>query len=205
MMGVTNRPAEPQEQHADPRLPLRAYLPIAVFSALYVLVYAGELVKYGFLLIYTENTLHIPATFRGAVIGIQPLIELLIMPFSVALGRRFGVFPMLTLAAAMGLGANLCFVLWPSVAGMFAGQILMGGVWGLYMVLGLFAAQRLLPGAVATASAIFMSSNALSSALGGLAGGLGVAAFGLPGVFWLPAGFALLAMLGLAVMARRMG
>lgn len=64
------------------------------------------------------------------------------------------------------------------------------------------SAIQLLPNAVATASAIFMSSSALALALGGVAGGLGVATLGLPAVFLLPAGFALLAMIGLAVLAR---
>ena len=64
-------------------------------------------------------------------------------------------------------------------------------------------AQRLLPHAVATASAIFMSSTALSSALGGVAGGLGVAVLGLPQVFLIPAACSLLAVLGLAAMAQR--
>lgn len=85
---------------------------------------------------------------------------------------------------------------------MFAGQILMGGVWGVFAALGIIVAQRLLPQAVATASAIFMSSSALSSALGGIAGGLGVAVIGLPLVFLLPGGFALIAVAGLVVMAR---
>lgn len=203
LTGVTPRPAKARQEKSALHLPPRAYLPLAIFTALYVLVYAGEPIKYGFLLIHMEENLHTPATLRGAVIGIQPLIELVLMPFSVALGRRFGIFPTLAAAAAMGMGANLCFVLWASTTGMFAGQILMGGVWGIYMVLGLLAAQRLLPGAVATASAIFMSANALASALGGLAGGLGVAAFGLPGVFWLPVGFAGLAVMGLIAMSFR--
>jgi len=51
---------------------------------------------------------------------------------------------------------------------MFAGQILMGGVWAVFAALGIIVAQRLLPEAVATASAIFMSSTAIASALGGL-------------------------------------
>jgi MFS transporter, SET family, sugar efflux transporter len=63
-------------------------------------------------------------------------------------------------------------------------------------------AQRLLPTAVATASAIFMSSTAVSSALGGLTGGLGVAIVGLPEVFFIPAAFAFLAVIGLAAVAR---
>jgi MFS transporter, SET family, sugar efflux transporter len=49
---------------------------------------------------------------------------------------------------------------------------------------------------------IFMNSHAFRSALGGVAGGLGVAALGLPTVFFLPALFAGIAVVGLAAMAR---
>ena len=181
---------------------LRAMLPLLTFTGLFVLVYAGEPVKYGFLLIYMEEHLKLSPALRGAVIGIQPFIELLIMPFSIGLGRKLGNVWLMCIAAAMGVCANLCFALWSSAAGMFAGQILMGGVWGIFMVLGIIVAQRLLPNAVATASAIFMSSTALASALGGVAGGFGVAFLGLPNVFLLPALFAGLAVVGLALMAR---
>ena len=184
---------------------LRAMLALLAFTGLFVLVYAGEPVKYGFLLIYMEEHLKLSPPVRGAVIGIQPFIELLIMPFSIRLGRRFGYVRMMSVAAAFAVAANLCFALWPSVFGMFAGQILMGGVWGIFMVLGIIVAQRLAPDAVATASAIFMSSTALASALGGVAGGLGVAGLGLPLVFLLPALFAGIAVVGLAWMGRAEG
>lgn len=81
----------------------------------------------------------------------------------------------------------------------------MGFVWGIFMVLGIIVAQRLLPNAVATCSAIFMSSTALPSALGGIAGGAGVAWFGLPKVFLLPALFGSIAVIGLTLMARTEG
>jgi MFS transporter, SET family, sugar efflux transporter len=181
---------------------LRATLPLLTFTGLFVLVYAGEPVKYGFLLIYMEEHLKLNPAVRGAVIGIQPFIELLIMPFSIGLGRKLGNVWLMCIAAAMGVCANLCFALWSSAAGMFAGQILMGGVWGIFMVLGIIVAQRLLPNAVATASAIFMSSTALASALGGIAGGFGVAFLGIPNVFLLPALFAGIAIIGLTLMAR---
>ncbi|MDE2384461.1 MAG: MFS transporter [Alphaproteobacteria bacterium] len=180
---------------------LREMLPLLAFTGLFVMVYVGEPIKYGFLLLYMEDKLHTGPAMRGAVIGIQPFIELLIMPFSVMLGRRLGNFWLMCIAAACGVAANLCFAMWPSLASMFVGQILMGGVWGLFMVLGLIVAQRLLPRAVATASAIFMSAMPLGSAIGGVVGGLGVAALGLPSVFFLPAIFGVLAMAGLAAMA----
>ena len=47
-----------------------------------------------------------------------------------------------------------------------------------------------------------MSSAAVSSALGGLTGGLGVAVLGLPLVFVIPAFFRVAAVIGLALMAR---
>jgi SET family sugar efflux transporter-like MFS transporter len=79
----------------------------------------------------------------------------------------------------------------------------MGAVWGVFAALGIIVAQRLLPRAVATASAIFLSSTAISSAIGGLAGGLGAAVIGLPLVFVIPAGFAAVAVIGLLIMSRR--
>jgi MFS family permease len=107
----------------------------------------------------------------------------------------------MAIAAGLGVGANICLATTGSAAGMFAGQILMGGVWGVFAALGIFVAQKLMPSAVATASAIFMSSTAVSSALGGLTGGLGAAVLGLPVVFVIPAFFAVLAVIGLAFMA----
>src|SRR3954453_19960785 len=103
------------------------------------------------------------------------------------------MFRLMTVGAAFGVAANLCFATTGSAAGMFAAQIFMGGVWGIFAVLGIIAAQRLLPHAVATGSGIFMSSMPFSLALGGLVGGLGVAQLGLPEVFLIPAGCSLLA------------
>lgn len=46
------------------------------------------------------------------------------------------------------------------------------------------------------------ASAALSTALGGATGGLGVALVGLPNVFFFPAAFSAVAVIGLAAMAR---
>ena len=194
--------ATPLEWGVLPPSRWRAMRPLLAFTGLYVLVYAGESVKYGFLPLYMDEQLRLEPAVRGAVIGIQPLVELAIMPFSLMLGRRVGLLWLMCIGAAFGVAANICFATTGSAVGMFAGQILMGGVWGIFASLGIIAAQRLLPTAVATASAIFMSSTAVSSALGGLTGGLGVAIVGLPEVFFIPAAFTLLAVIGLVAMAR---
>lgn len=181
----------------------RTMLPLLAFTALYVCVYAGESVKYAYLPLYMNEQLGFPPALSGAIIGVQPLVELPLIPVAVMLGRRIGMTKLMAIAAACGVIANLCFAWTGTAAGLFAGQILMGAVWGVFAALGIIVAQRLLPTAVATASAIFLSSTAISSAIGGLAGGLGVAAIGLPHVFIIPAIFAGIAVVGLLVMARR--
>ena len=140
----------------------------------------------------------------GAIIGIQPLVELALMPLAVVVARRTGQIGLTVAGAGLAVAADICFATTRTAAGLFAGQILMGAVWAIFMTLGILIAQRLLPIAVATASAIFLSSPPLASALGGLSGGLGVAAVGLPHVFFVPAAFALVAAVGLSLMTRRL-
>ena len=181
---------------------LRRMLPLLAFTSLYVFVYAGEPIKYGYLTIYMRDDLHLPTAVSGAAIGIQPLIELILMPLAVICARRIGMMQLMILGSGFGVGANLCFALTGTAVGIFAGQILMGGVWGIFAALGIIVAQRLLPEAVATASAIFMSSTAIASALGGLTGSIGVSALGLPRVFLAPALYALVATIGMAIMSR---
>jgi SET family sugar efflux transporter-like MFS transporter len=198
-------PAEhvPEAGHGSPSV--RAMLPLLAFTGLYVLVYAGEPIKYAYLPLYMNGQLHFPAGLSGAIIGIQPLVEIVLMPVAVIVARRTGMMRLMILGAGFGVAANICFATTGNAVGLFAGQILMGGVWGIFATLGIIVAQRLLPTAVATASAIFMSSTALSSALGGVAGGVGAAVIGLPLVFLIPAALALLGAAGLAVMTRSTG
>ncbi|MFT2817151.1 MFS transporter [Leifsonia sp. A12D58] len=181
---------------------LRAMLPLIAFTALYICVYAGESVKYAYLPLYMNEQLHLAPALSGAIIGIQPLVELVLIPVAVIVSRRTGMTRLMAFAAACGVAANICFAVSGTAAGLFAGQILMGAVWGVFAALGIIVAQRLLPTAVATASAIFLSSTAISSAIGGLAGGLGAAAIGLPLVFIIPAAFAAIAAIGLVAMGR---
>ncbi|GAB2564262.1 MFS transporter [Kribbella endophytica] len=204
-LGLLRPPPPSTEQTLEPHLRapgVRAMLPLLAFTGLYVLVYAGEPIKYAYLPIYMNEQLHLPAGISGAIIGIQPLVEILLMPLAVLVARRIGMMRLMLVGAAFGVGANICFATTATAAGLFAGQILMGGVWGVFAALGIIVAQRLLPSAVATASAIFLSSTALASALGGASGGLGVAALGLPHVFLIPATLSLLAVIGLALLTR---
>ncbi|KQR53927.1 transporter [Leifsonia sp. Leaf336] len=197
---------EPHHDGPSPaHVPLRAMAALLAFTGLYILVYAGEPIKYAYLPIYMDAQLHLPAALSGAIIGIQPLVELALMPVAVVVARRTGMLPLMVVGALFGVGANVLFATTGTAVGLFLGQILMGGVWGVFAGLGIIVAQRLLPTAIATASAIFISAPALSSALGGLLGGLGAGAVGLPAVFVVPAVLALVAAAGLLVLQRRVG
>ncbi|MFI5911423.1 MFS transporter [Dactylosporangium sp. NPDC051541] len=202
-LGRLETPEPPRRDRATEQRPtVRTMLPLLAFTGLYVLVYAGEPIKYAYLPIHMNRDLGFGPGLSGAVIGVQPLVEIVLMPVAAIVARRIGAMRLMVVGAGFGVAANLCFALSGSAAGLFAGQILMGGVWGVFAALGIIVAQRLLPHAVATASAIFMSSTALASAIGGAAGGLGAAAVGLPLVFLVPAGLSLLAVAGLAALRR---
>src|SRR6202042_1625468 len=74
-----------------PRFRGRAIWSLLAFTSLYVFATAGEAVKSGFLPLYMAERMHLLPAVRGAVIGIQPLVELAIMPFGVMLARRVGL------------------------------------------------------------------------------------------------------------------
>lgn len=186
-------------------VPVRAMIPLLAFTGLFILVYAGEPIKYAYLPIYMNQDLHLPAALSGAIIGIQPLVELILMPVAAIVARRVGLLPLMVVGALFGVAANILFATTGTALGLFAGQLLMGGVWGVFAALGIIVAQRLLPTAIATASAIFLRAPALSSAIGGLAGGVGAGTLGLPLVFVIPAGLALIAAAGLVVLQKRVG
>ncbi|GAA1615961.1 MFS transporter [Actinoplanes couchii] len=182
---------------------LRQMLPLIVFTTLSVLVYAGDTVKFAYLPVYMNRDLHLSSGLSGAIIGAQPLTEILVIPIAIAAARRFGAMRVLTASCVLAVAGTFCLAVGTTAATLFAGQILIGFLWGTFGGLGIIVAQRLLPSAIATASAVFISAEPVSAAVGGLAGGLGVNGLGLPGVFLIPTALAAVAALGLAWMTRR--
>ncbi|MEV6412744.1 MFS transporter [Kribbella sp. NPDC051718] len=178
-------------------------MPLLVFTAICVLAMTGDTIKFGYLPIYMADQLHVSDTMRGAVIGIQPLLELLMLPLVARLADRFGGLKVMTVGAALGLAGNLAYATSTSVAALFVGQALTAGLWACVGALGVSIAQHLYPEGVGTASGIFLSSIPVSSAIGGAIGGLGVAAIGLPHVFFLPAALTTLSTIAFAVLSRR--
>jgi SET family sugar efflux transporter-like MFS transporter len=178
-------------------------LPLLTFTAVCVLAMTGDTIKFGYLPLYMADQLHVPDSVRGAVIGIQPLLELLLLPVVARIADRFGAMRAMTVGAVLGLAGNLAYALSTSVAGLFLGQALTAGLWSCVGALGVTIAQRLYPEGVGTASGIFLSTIPLGSAIGGTIGGIGVAAIGLPHVFFIPACLTALAVPAFALLSIR--
>ena len=185
------------------RIPFRSMLPLLGFIGLFILVYAGEPARYAYLPIHMRENLHASPAVIGAVIGLQPLMQLPLMAFIVRIGRRVGWFRALGVGAACGMTAYLLFALSPTVVGLFIGQALMGVMWATYATIGLILAQRLLPTAVATASGMFLSATPLAQAVGGFVVGTTAGVVGLPMAFFAPVLMCLFGGIGLVLMGRR--
>jgi SET family sugar efflux transporter-like MFS transporter len=178
-------------------------LPLLVFTAVCVLAMTGDTIKFGYLPIYMAEQLHVSDSVRGLVIGIQPLLELLLLPVVARLADRFGPMRAMTVGAVLGLAGNLAYALSTSVAGLFLGQMLNAGLWACVGALGVSIAQHLYPEGAGTASGVFLGAIPLGSAIGGTIGGIGVAAIGLPHVFFIPAGLTCLAIVAFTVLSLR--
>lgn len=180
----------------------RRMLPLLIFMALIVLAMSGDTMKFGYLPIYMEQQLHLSPLLRGAVIGVQPLLEFALMPIAARLADRFGALRVLPVGVAFGVTGNLTYAFSSGAAGLFAGQLQIALLWACIGVLGVTIAQDLYPERVATASGLFMSSIPVAGAVGGLIGGIAVGTFGLPRVFLLPAVLTLIGCVGLVVLDR---
>ncbi|MEV4262744.1 MFS transporter [Kribbella sp. NPDC049584] len=194
-------PAEPAERSGRRRID--HMMPLLVFTAVCVLAMTGDTIKFGYLPIYMADQLHVSDTIRGAVIGIQPLLELALLPVAALLADRFGGIRAMTAGAVLGLAGNLAYALSTSVVGLFVGQALNAGLWACVGGLGVTIAQRLYPEGAGTASGVFLGAIPLGSAIGGVIGGLGVAAIGLPHVFFIPSCLTAVAIVGFVILGVR--
>jgi MFS transporter, SET family, sugar efflux transporter len=177
--------------------------PLYVFVAASVLVMNGDIIKFAFLPLYMANQLGTSDAMRGAVIAIQPLVELALMPFFARLADRISPIRVVTIGAAFGIAANIAYATSTHVAGLFVGQILMSALWAAIAGLGVTVAQQLYPYGVGLASSLFMSSIMLSGGLGGAIGGLGTALLGIPQIFFVSAALTGLGTLGMVYIANR--
>jgi SET family sugar efflux transporter-like MFS transporter len=76
-------------------------------------------------------------------------------------------------------------------------------MWATLGGIGITVAQDLYPTGIGLASTLYFSAMRFAGAIGGIAGGLGVKWFGVPGVFLVPAALCGVSAIGLLLQAIR--
>lgn len=181
----------------------RGIVPLLVFLGCCVLLMNGDTMKFAYLPLYMENQLHTSDSVRGAVIAIQPFLELLLMPLFARIADRTSPMRVVTVAALFGIGAHLAYAISTNVAGLLVGQILMSALWAAVAGLGITVAHQLHPHRIGLASSMYTSCLPLAGAIGGALGALGVSWLGIPHLFFIPAILSTMGFLGLLVTSRR--
>jgi len=201
-------PVAPDEPVAAPpsrRASRRALMPLLAFCGLAMVACCGDTVKFAYLPLYMSEQLHLPALTRGLVIGLQPVCELLLMPLAAAMASRHGAMKVVMVGTVCSVLAHLAYATSTSVGGLVLAQVLLSAMWAALAGLGVSVAQDLYPEGVGLASSTFMSSIVFASTVGGLVGSVFVTGLGIPHVFVVPAVLSTLALVGMAVLARRSG
>ncbi|GAA1831361.1 MFS transporter [Microlunatus capsulatus] len=176
-------------------------LPLLAFLGLGVLAMCGDTIKFAYLPLYMELQLGTPDWLRGVVISAQSVGMLLFIPLMGALADRFGAHRLVVVNVLLGVVANLGFMLAGSELVLIGATLLNAAMWATLGGIGITVAQDLYPTGIGMASSLYFSAIRFSAAIGGVAGGLGVGWFGVPGVFGVPAALCLVAAAGLAVQA----
>ncbi|MBA8794774.1 SET family sugar efflux transporter-like MFS transporter [Friedmanniella endophytica] len=179
---------------------------LIMFTVVGVLMMSGESIKLSFLSIYMAETLKVSAFARGAVISLQPLLEIVFMALLAQLASRFGAMRIFALGIVTAAGAYLSYAGADSLTTIAIGQVFMSVTVAATGVLGVAIAQELCPERLATATNTFSSSLMVSGALGGLYAGVAGDSLGIPHLFVLPAaatGLAALVFVGVVIGRRR--
>jgi len=176
-------------------------LPLVTFLGLSVLAMCGDTVRFAYLPIYMELQLGTPDWLRGVVISAQSVGMLVFIPIMGVLADRFGAHRLVVVNVLLGVGANLGFMTADSELMLIAASLLNSAMWATLGGIGITVAQDLYPSGIGMASSLYFSAIRFSAAVGGVAGGLGVGWFGVPGVFLVPALLCIVAAVGLLIQA----
>ncbi len=195
---------EPVSQHgtASGGAPRPASLaPLLTFLGLCVLAMCGDTIRLAYLPIYMELQLGTPDWLRGVVISTQSVGMLVFIPIMGILADRFGADRLVVVNVLLGVGANLGFMAAHSEWALIAETVLNAAMWATLGGIGITVAQDLYPSGIGMASSLYYSAIRFAAAIGGIAGGLGVGWFGVPGVFLVPALLCIVSAAGLLVLA----
>jgi SET family sugar efflux transporter-like MFS transporter len=176
-------------------------LPLVSFLGLSTLAMCGDTIRFAYLPIYMELQLGTPDWLRGVVIAAQSVGMLIFIPVMGVLADRFGAQRLVVGNVLLGVGANLGFAFAPNEVVLISATLLNAAMWATLGGVGIMVAQDLYPTGIGLASSLYFSAIRFSAAIGGIAGGLGVGWFGVPGVFVVPAALCLVSAVGLFIQA----
>ena len=174
---------------------------VLTFLGLCVLAMCGDTIRLAYLPIYMELQLGTPDWLRGVVISTQSVGMLVFIPIMGILADRFGADRLVVVNVLLGVGANLGFMTAHSEWALIAATVLNAAMWATLGGIGITVAQDLYPSGIGMASSLYYSAIRFAAAIGGIAGGLGVGWFGVPGVFLVPALLCIVSAAGLLVLA----
>jgi len=177
-------------------------LPLVTFLGLGVLAMCGDTIRFAYLPLYMELQLGTPDWLRGVVISAQSVGMLVFIPIMGVLADRFGAHRLVVVNVLLGVGANLGFVIADREWMLIVATVLNAAMWATLGGIGITVAQDLYPSGIGLASSLYFSAIRFAGAIGGIAGGLGVGWFGVPGVFLVPAALCVVAAVGLLFQAR---
>ena len=197
---VPDRGVAPHEAGRNVMRP-RSVVPLVTFLGLSVLAMCGDTIRFAYLPIYMELQLDTPDWLRGVVISVQSVGMLVFIPIMGVLADRFGAHRLVVVNVLLGVGANLGFMAADSEWMLIAATVLNSAMWATLGGIGITVAQDLYPSGIGMASSLYFSALRFSAAIGGIAGGLGVGWFGVPGVFGVPAVLCIVAAVGLLIQA----
>jgi len=199
---VVRAEVHPVSVHDDGRDSAHPSLaPLVTFLSLSVLAMGGDTIRFAYLPIFMELQLGTPDWLRGVVISMQSVGMLVFIPLMGVLADRFGAQRLVVGNVLLGVAANLGFALATNEAVLIAATLLNAAMWATLGGIGIVVAQDLYPTGIGLASSLYFSAIRFSAAIGGIAGGLGVGWFGVPGVFLVPAAMCLVSAVGLLVQA----
>jgi SET family sugar efflux transporter-like MFS transporter len=176
-------------------------VPLVTFLSLSVLAMCGDTIRFAYLPIFMELQLGTPDWLRGVVISAQSVGMVVFIPVLGVLADRFGADRLVVVNVLVGVAANLGFMAAGSEWMLIAATLLNSAMWATLGGIGITVAQDLYPTGIGMASSLYFSAIRFSAAVGGVAGGLGVGWFGVPGVFLVPALLCIVSALGLLVQA----
>lgn len=199
---VVPEPADDDAAAAGaPRGSRTSILPLLAFLGLGVLAMCGDTIKFAYLPLYMEMQLGTPDWLRGVVISTQSVGMLVFIPLMGVLADRFGAHRLVVVNVLLGVAANLGFMVGGSELVLIGATVLNAAMWATLGGIGITVAQDLYPDGIGLASSLYFSAIRFAGAVGGVAGGLGVGWFGVPGVFLVPAALCVVAAAGLTVQA----